>query len=103
MFAAPASRAQVTATATVKLTVVPAPGMSFTPSRIPTVLAHTTNGNEGVPARGMTFESPGNVMVQLNSVNTVTSRIKMREGQVKTFTARQLHDVVSIEIDYLGS
>ena len=103
MFAASASSAQVTATATVKLTIVPAPGMNFIPSVAPTVLSRATIGSEGVPEQGMTFRSPGNVLVQLNSVNAVTSRFNMREGQVKTFTARQLHNAARIEIEYLGS
>lgn len=51
----------------------------------------------------MTFKSPGNVMVQLISADAVTSEFDLHEGEIKTFTARQLHDATSIVIDYLGS
>lgn len=103
LFAASACEAQVTATATVRLTVVPAPGMNFIPSTSPAFLSDSKNVAPDAPTGAMAFKSPGNVLVQLNSANSVTSKFDLREGEVKTFTERQLHDATSIEIDYLGS
>lgn len=103
MLMASASQAQVTATATVTLTVVAAPGMNFTPApKLSTgsaALAHPgVSGNAG-----MTFQSSSNVMVKLNSKNLPGSSFNFEQGQVRTFTAKELSGVSSVEIDYLGS
>jgi hypothetical protein len=98
-----ASQAQVTATATVTLTVVAAPGMNFTPARRSgtgsAALAHP--GISG--SAGMTFQSSSNVMVKLKSKKLPGSSFNFEQGQVRTFTAKELSGVSSVEIDYLGS
>lgn len=103
VFSASVSRAQVTATATVTLTVVSAPGVNFAPSAKWNTLSSPVadNGSHAMPE--MTFRSPGNVLVRLNSVGTAPEKFNLEQGQVKTFTANELKGVSSVEIDYLGS
>jgi hypothetical protein len=103
LFFASESRAQVSATARVTLTVVPAPGMNFKPATKPAVTSPVVVSNRSADNSGMTFMSSGNVMVQLNSKGAAKSRFSFGEGQTRTFTARELHNVSSVEIVYLGS
>lgn len=103
MFSASISQAQVTSTAMVTLTVVPAPGMSMTTvqmqSRNPGLLA----SGESSKSQAMVFRSSQNVMVRLNSADRVTSKFDLQLGQVKTITAKQLKGISKVEIVYLGS
>ncbi len=97
------SRAQGTATVTVTLIVLPPPQMSFTTN---------TTRSSGVSAvkdgrtsfnQGMTLESHGNVMVQLSSAKSRNTRFNFSQGEIKTFTPRELKGVSKIEVEYLDS
>lgn len=104
--AAPVAHAQVTATATITLTVVAAPGINFAPSTAmsaQTAAAPVGGVSRSAAAPGINFRSPGNVLVQLNSGNVSPVKYNLGEGEVKTFSAHQLKHVSSVEIVYLGS
>lgn len=103
MFSASVSRAQATATATVTLTVVTAPGVSFAPYAKRNIPSSATADNITRSKSGMTFNSPGNVLVRLNSATDLPEEFDLEQGQAKTFTVNQLKGVSSVEIDYLSS
>jgi len=100
------SWAQVTATARVTLTVIPAPGISFT-SAAATSPATTKNptainqANDG----GLTIHASSNVAVVLTSPdnNKPTSSNQFSQGTTKTITSKDLRDVSKVEVVYLGS
>lgn len=103
VFSASTSQAQVTATTTVTLTVVPAPGISITPVMKQSEGSRFVTSGRSSEVPGITFKSSQNVMVQLNSANSVSSEFDLQEGQVKTFSARNLKNISKVEIIYLGS
>ncbi len=91
------SDAQVRATATVTLTVLPAPGVNFISSK-------ATQGGVKMDA-GMTFERSSNVMVQLNSaMHTGNSAANFSyDSNINIISAKELRSASSVEIEYLGS
>jgi len=91
------AQGRVTATATITLTVLPAPGVSFVPSQ---------QTQAGVKTDvGMTFDKTSNVMVQLSpSTSSGNSAIEFsRQSDTNTITAKQLSNSSSVRIEYLGS
>ncbi|MGO9480841.1 MAG: hypothetical protein ACLP05_03550 [Candidatus Kryptoniota bacterium] len=88
--------AQVRATATVILTVLPAPGVNF--------ISKTTQAGVKVDA-GITFDRSNNVMVQLSSTSNSANSVASFSHDSKTniITAKELRSASSVEIDYLGS
>lgn len=91
-----------TATATVTLTVIAAPGVTFSPTKAnaSSSVAGVSNTSEG----GMTLYGSNNVLIQLNSSKaTVNSQINLKANQVTTLTAKQLNGSSSVEMIYIGS
>lgn len=103
LFLASESNAQVTATATVTVTVIPAPGLTFTPTKLPESSAVVAS-NSVSEGPGVTFRSSNNVSVQLSFLNGAKkSQVNFQQDEVKTFTAKELRGVSSVQIVYLGS
>ncbi len=103
MSLAPTTQAQVTATARVVLTVVPAPGMNFAPTPKQASQPFAAGQMKATERNGVVFQSTGNVMVQLNSTDARSSRFNFQQGESRTFTSNDLKNVTSVEIVYLGS
>ncbi len=103
VFCATEAKAQVTATARVTLTVLPAPGMNFTTGAVKSRTSTVAVQKPAPVNPSVTFQSPGNVMVQLKSSNLRSSEYNLSQGEMKTFSAKELQGVSSVEIDYLGS
>lgn len=103
IFYATLTKAQVTATATVTLTVVSAAGMNFTPASKLKTTSSIIRCGAASENQGVTFCSSENAMVQLNSSSSNPIKLDLQEGQVRTFSAGELKKVSSVEIIYLGS
>lgn len=96
-------KAQVTATARVTLTVVTAPGMDLSSASKQGSQSSVMTFGEVSENQRITFQSSSNVMVQLNSKDSVPRRFNFKQGQLHTFTAGELKKVTTVEIVYLGS
>lgn len=96
-----ASWAQVTATARVTLTVIPGPGISFTPTDASKNTSSINQGSNG----GITIHASSNVAVLLTSSDHDMSlnTNHLGQGVTKTITSKDLHDVSKVEVIYLGS
>jgi len=102
LICASVSEAQVaTATARVTLTVIPGPGISFTPA---SQIKNPSSINQGVDG-GMTIHASSNVAVMLNSSadQKLLNDNKLSEGVTKTLTSKDLTGVSKVEVVYLGS
>lgn len=95
------ARAQVTATATITLTVVSAPGFSFEQTAQHQNKSALT-GIVSKPDAGITFRSSSNIAVQLESLNH-GDEISLRQGETKTLTRDELRGVTRVRVLYLGS
>ncbi len=100
LFSVSISRAQVTATARVTLTVIPGPGITFTPVKSQPASA-VNQGQDG----GITIHTSSNVAVMLTSPNQnhQIDPDHSAQGVTKTITSKDLHDVSKVEVVYLGS
>lgn len=96
-------KAQVTATARVTLNVVAVPGMDFNPALKRGSLSSIMTLGAVSENQYITFQSSSNVMVRLNSTNSGSRKLNFKQGQARTFTAREMKDVSRVEIVYLGS
>ncbi len=85
----------------VTLIVIPAPGISFTPTNPKQISSSSNRGDDG----GMTLHTASNVAVVLIS----SDREKLLEsnhsgqGENRILTSKDLHGVSRVEITYLGS
>ncbi len=101
LICASTSQAQVTATARVTLTVIPAPGINFSPTSSTKNLSSVNQTNNG----GITLRTSSNVAIVLHSSDNdkVPNTNNFSQGQTKTFTSKELSGVSSVEVVYLGS
>jgi hypothetical protein len=102
LICASASQAQVvTATAKVTLTVIPGPGVSFTPASQAKNPSSINQGNDG----GITIHTSSNVAVTLNTSahRKMLNDNNLSEGGTRTLTSKDLTGVSKVEVVYLGS
>jgi len=101
LICASTSRAQVTATARVTLTVVPAPGLNFTPANPAKNSAAMSQADNG----GITLHTSSNVAVMLKTSGEKNALENNNPGQgvTKTLTPKELSGVSKVEVVYLGS
>jgi len=101
LFFASNSQAQVSATARVTLTVIPAPGINFSPANPAKPSTIVNRSNDG----GLTLRTSSNVAVVLKSSTsrTTLNTENVGQGTTKTLTTKDLNGVSSVEVLYLGS
>ena len=103
MFWAPPSQAQVSASATVTLTVIAAPGLTIAPvtrqsQSLPFVSRH---GAQDKPV--LSFSCPQNILIRMKNGNMTKATIDLRQGEVRDFSANDFKGVSKVEVVYLGS
>ncbi len=96
------SIAQVTGVVSVTVTVIPRPAVDFSPA--PNIPGLSIVGGSFFSERGITLHGSSNVLVKLNFNKRDEDReLSFQQSRVKTISARELRDVKTVEIDYLGS
>lgn len=103
MLCASKTEAQVTATANVLLTVVPAPGIEFETDRQKNASLPIVNNLSGSGQGSITFQSSSNVTVKLKSRGAPAKMLTIKKGEVHTFTIKELKNISKIEVLYTGS
>jgi hypothetical protein len=90
-----------TATVRVTLTVIPGPGIGFSPQHSPTTSSPVNRRDDG----GITLHASTPVDVSLMSTDrgktVVTNHLD--KGETRTLTSRDLVGVSKVEVVYLGS
>jgi hypothetical protein len=95
--------AQVTSTVNITVTVIPGPEMDFSPLKSQEN-SFVTAGSLQPSGAGITFRSSGNVLVRFKDNKSGRSTVfDFQQPGVKTFTFKEMKDVSSVEVLYLGS
>ncbi len=97
------TQAQVSASATVTLTVIAAPGLTIAPvarqsQSLPFVSNH---GTQNAPV--LSFSCPQNILIRMKKGNSTKATIDLRQGEVRDFSTNDFKGVSKVEVVYLGS
>lgn len=103
VFLAPATQAQVSASATVTLTVIAAPGLTITPVARQSQSLRLVSGHGTQDEPVLSFSCPQNVLIKMKKGNSTKATIDLRQGQVRDFSTNDFRGVSKVEVVYLGS